>query len=217
MTIEAKNTIHRHRASAYAGGAVGLAILIGWFAYNAAMTPDKPVIQTAKAAEVVEYIRNDRGLNKLPQIEQLQFLEQWKEHVMQEGPKQELKECFDNLDENQRKTFVAAITRHFKRAFMDDARRYTQLTQPGERNTFIRDRLKQYATEGLFLKDVARSFRNDLRGSPDDMKRWIMDNTTPEERAIGEPYADALKRVREQIRQQEQAPKPPAASASANH
>ncbi len=216
MTNEAKNTIHRHRTSAYAGGAVGLAILIGWFAYNSAMTPDKPVIQTAKAAEVVEYIRNDRGLNNLPQIEQQQFLEQWKEHVMQEGHKQELKECFDNLDENQRKTFVAAITRHFKRAFMDDARRYAQINQPGERSTFIRDRLQQYATEGVFLKDVSKSFRNDFRGGPDEMKRWIMDNTTPEERAIGEPYADALKRVREQVRQQEQAPKPPAASAKAS-
>ncbi len=214
-TGEVKSTIHRHRTAAYAGGAVGLAILIGWFAYNSAMTPAKPTIQTAKAAEIVEYVGNDRGLNNLPQIEQQQFLELWKSHVMQEGPKQELKTCFESLDENHRKRFVTAITRHFKRAFMDDARRFAQLTGPGDRSTFIRERLQQYGGEALFLKDVARSFKNDFQGGPDDVQRWILENTTPEERAIGEPYADALKRVREQVRQQEQAPKPPTASANA--
>jgi hypothetical protein len=216
-TVEVKSTIKRHRPAAYVGGAVGLAILIGWFAYNAAMTPAKPIIQTAKAAEVIEYVSNDRGLNSLAQIEQQHFLEQWKSHVMQEGPKQELKTTFESLDEEQRKRFVTAMTRHFKRAFMDDAKHFAQLTQPTERNKFIRERLQQYAGEGVFLKDVAKSFKNDFRGGPDEMKRWFMENTTPEERAIGEPYADALKRVNEQVRQQERAPKPPTTSANAQH
>lgn len=213
-TGEVKSTIKRHRTAAYAGGAIGLALLIGWFSYDSVMTPAKPAVQTAKAAEIVEYISNDRGLSHLPHVEQEQFLEQWKNHVMQEGPKQELKSCFEGLNEGQRKSFVVAITRAFKRAFMDDAKRFAQLTQPGDRNKFIRDRLQQYATEGVLLKDVSKSFKNDFRGGPDEMKQWLMENTTPEERALGEPYVDALKRVREQVRQQEQAPKPSTASAT---
>jgi hypothetical protein len=182
--------------------------------YNSAMTPARPVIQTARAGEVVEYISNERGLNKLAQYEQKQFLEQWKTHVMQEGPRKELKELFESMDESARKRFVAAITRHFKRAGLEDARRFAQLTNPGERNKFISERLDQYMSEGLLFRDLARSFKSDMAGGPDEVQRWILENTTPEERAVFEPYADALKRVREQMRQQEQAPKSTTASAN---
>ena len=213
-TTDVKNTLKRHRTAAFAGGAVGLVLLIGWIAYISAMTPARPIISTAKAGEVVEYISNERGLNKLAQFEQKQFLEQWKTHVMQEGPRKELKEFFEGMDEDARKRFVAAITRHFKRAGMEDARRFAQLTSPGDRNAFISERLDQYISEGFLFKDLGRSFKSDFAGGPDDVQRWIMENTTPEERALFEPYADALKRVREQKRQREQAPKSPTASAT---
>lgn len=213
-TGEVKSTIKRHRTAAYGGGAVGLALLVGWIAYNSAMTPARPIIQTAKAGEVVEYISNERGLGSLARVEQRQFLEQWKSHVMQDGPKQDLKEHLEGMDDEARKRFVTAITPHFTRAFLEEAERYAQLTSPDERHKFVMEKLQQHAGEAMILKDVARTFKNDFRGGPDDVQRWMMENTTPEERAIGEPYADALKRVREQKRQQEQAPKSPTASAT---
>jgi hypothetical protein len=213
-TADVKSTIKRHRTAAFAGGGVGLVLLIGWIAYNSAMTPTRPIIQTAKAGDVVDYISNSRGLASLARVEQRQFLDQWKSHVMQEGPKRELKAHFEGMDEDARKRFVESITPHFTRAFLDEAQAYAELTSPDDRHKFVMAKLQQHAGEALILKDVARSFKNDFRGGPDDVQRWILENTTPEERAIGEPYADALKRIREQKRQQEQAPKSPTASVN---
>ncbi len=200
---DVKQVVNRHRPAAVFGAAIGLILIVGWFGYDRAMTPTKPVIASAKAAEVVAYISDERGLAVLPQIEQEQFLEQWKDHVAQEGPKLQLKACFDELSDDQRKQFTDAFFRHAKRSFLNDARRYSQLATPEEKGEFLRDRLADYEKQALFTRDVAGSFRSDFGQRPDDIQKWTMEHTTAEERAIGEPYVDALKRVREQVRKEQ--------------
>lgn len=211
-TGEVKHTLRRHRPAAVAGGVAGLLLIGGWFGYDIAMTPAQPDLATARATEIVTYIASDRGLGRLTQIEQQQFLDQWKAHLQQDGRDQELKECMDNLSDDVRKNFTAVVVRQAKRAFIDDARRYAQQDSPAARDKFIRERLDQYAAQAEFTKRVAASFRGDAPKSQDELQKWIMQNTTAEERAIGEPYVEALKRVREIVRKEERGAQPASAA-----
>ncbi len=200
---EVKQSFRKHRTAAIAGGVAGLLLIGGWFGYDMAVTPSQPDLTTARASEIVSYIASDRGLGRLTQIEQQQFLDQWKAHLQQEGRDAELKTCMDELGDEERKAFTAVVIRQSKRAFVDDAKRYAQQRTPADKDKFIRERLAQYAAQAEFTKRVAASFKGDAPKSQDELHKWIMQNTTAEERAIGEPYFEALKRVREIVRKEE--------------
>ena len=202
-TGEVKQVVKRHRPAALFGGMAGVALIVGWFGYDIAMTPAKPDIGNAEAKEIVAYISNERGLAKLADVEQEQFLRRWQEHVVQPGKDVELKECLDGLDEESRRAFGEAIFRQAKRKFLDEAKRYSAQTTPQERNDFIRERLEEYAAQSAFTKKVAGSFRGSGPKSQDELQKYIMEHTTAEERAIGEPYAEALKRVREVVKKEQ--------------
>jgi len=203
---EIKTTVKHHRHAAIGGGIVGVGLLVAYFAYGFAVTPAQPDLQTANAAEVVAYISNERGLDKLPQIEEQQFLLRWRDIVMKEPKKkEELKECFLKLDDAQRKIFSEAIFKHFKRAFLQDAKQYSHLPDD-QKHGFLRKKLEDGRRQAVFMKDVAVGFKKQFSGRQDDFQQWLMEHTTAEERALGEPYVDALKRVREQMKKQQKAP-----------
>lgn len=201
-TDEVKTAVKRHRPAAVIGGVVGLVVLAGWIGYVVAMTPSRPVISTAPAEEVVAYIANSRGFASLPDIEQKQFMERWEAHVKIEENKQELKQCFDQLSDNERKAFTEAIARQFKRSVMDDARRFSQLTTPAQKHDFVRRKLEEGRNQMSFIKEVASAFRPNL-GGREEFNQWVLEHTTPKERALGESYIEALKRVDLQIQKEQ--------------
>jgi hypothetical protein len=210
MTVdEMMGAVKRHRRAALVGGIGGLALLTAYLAYEFAMTPARPDPRTAQAAEVVTYIADARGLPRLSQIEEQRFLQQWRDVLLQEPRnKEELKLCLADLGDQQRKSFSEAIFKHFKRAFLDDAGRYGQ-TPKDLKYEYLETKVAQYRQQAVFLKDVAMGFSKQFSGRQDDLQKWIMEHTSAEERAVGEPYLEALKRVREQIRKQQ-----PAAASS---
>jgi hypothetical protein len=209
--VQLGNVYKRHRTAVLAGMVCGLVILAAWVGYEWGMTPAVPNVQQAPAEEVVAYIGNPRGLARMPQIQQEQFLQQWKDHVQKEPARSQLRECFRTLEEETRKAFSAAIMKQIKRAFLADARQFSSLTSPEDRSGFTRNKVLQYRDEALFMKDVAVGFKAPVGSRTDDAQQWVMENTTAEERAIGEPYYNALKRVRDQVRK-EQTGRPPARS-----
>jgi hypothetical protein len=206
----------RYRVAIISGAVFGASLLVGYFAYESALTPAKPNISTAKAVEVVAYIGDNRGLGNLSQIEQEQFLEQWRDHVAAPAAKADLKSCFDGLEDGARKRFSDAIFKHIKRAFISDAKQFSRLDSPKEKSGFIRKKVDEYRQQALFAKDVAAAFKGDLSKRPEDLQQWAIENTTAEERAISEPYLDALKRVREIVRKEERAGNQTASSTSTN-
>jgi hypothetical protein len=198
-TDQVKATVHRHRPAAIVGGLVGLTFLVAFVVYEFVLTPAAPDLQKSPPTDVVAYIANPRGLGRLPQIEQQRFLERWRDLIMQDARKKdELKVCFENMDDDLRQNFSAEIFKHFKRFFLDDAKAYARLSQD-DRNVFLRDRAVEYRNRALFVKDVARGFGKQFKGTEDDLRGWIMEHTTAEERAVGEPYVEALKRAEEQV------------------
>lgn len=211
---EVKQTVKSHRPAAVVGGVVGLILIVAWFGYDIAMTPARPEIARGNPAEVVAYIADARGLAKLSQIEQEQFLNQWKDYLLQPGHDEELRQCLETLPDAERKTFAEAIFRQAKRAFVDDAKRYAQQTTPEEKNKFIRDKLNQYASQAEFTKRVASGFKGNAPKSQDELQKWIIENTTAEERAVGEPYVEALKRVREMVKKEQRGAQAVTASTS---
>ncbi|MFQ5428847.1 MAG: hypothetical protein ACE5E1_00945 [Phycisphaerae bacterium] len=204
MTEEVKTVVKRHRHAAVIGGAVGLAVLAGYIGYVFAVTPKQPVLQSASPAEVVAYISNKRGLAKLPRIEQQAFLTRWREHIADDGYKAKLTKCFENLAQDERKRFTEAIFKFFKRAFVDDARHYAGLTDPMEQSRFLRSKVEELRRNGLLIQEVAGAFKNDF-GGPDALRAWLVEHTTPRDRQVGEPYAEALKRVGAQMKKEARA------------
>jgi hypothetical protein len=214
-TDQVKATVHRHRPAAMAGGLIGLALLIAYVGYQYAMTPSAPDLQKSPPAEVIAYIANSRGLDKLAQVEQQRFLERWRDMVMQDAKKKdELRACFETLDEDVRQSFSEGMFKHFKRNFLDDAKAYARLPQE-ERYAFLHDRIGQYRERAMFVKDVARGFSKQFKGTEEDLRGWVMEHTTAEERAIGEPYVEALKRAEELVRKEKRRAAPAATSAEA--
>lgn len=208
------NAAHRRAMTrpAMLGALIGLLVVlggVGYIVFEVVMTPATPTVRTAPAREIVDFISDARGLQKLPRYEQEKFLTAWKADLTATpGRREELKKCFEGLSENQRHVFSDSIFDHLKRSFMDDAKAYQRLPE-NDRFKFVRERYDMYTSDAMFLKDVAMAFKSDFRWSPDEQQTWIMEHTSAEERAIGEPYVNALQRVKIQAKKEEELKKAP--------
>ncbi len=215
-----RNVVRKHRTAAFYGGMAGLAlvlILCAWGVYGIVATPAKPNVQIASGAEIVRFVADRRGLAKLPKIEQIQFLRKWKVLLMPDAArKKELAECFETTDERTRKAFAKAVLRQMKRDFMDDARQYSQIRGTDQAYALLRKKQDEYRDNALFMKEVGHAFRSGFDTRPEKVQEWLIQHTTPEERAIGEPYVEALKKVRIQIHKEMRATAPHPDNASAD-
>jgi hypothetical protein len=192
-----------YRRAAIIGGLAGLLLLAVYVVYEVLMTPAMPNLQTAAAQEVVSYIADRRGLTTLAQVEQQQFLQRWAEMLTQDAQKkEELRSFFEKIDDGLRKSFATEIFGNLKTAFLNDAKAYTTLPADGK-FAYLRDKCGQYQQRAAFVKEVAVGFSRQFKGTEDDLREWLMEHTTAEERAVGEPYIEALKKVEEQLRKEQ--------------
>lgn len=205
MTAEdVKQVVRKNRPAALWGVVAGVVVLAAWIGYVVAMTPSRPVIDKAPPAEVVAYVCNERGLAKLPQIEQEDFLRKWHAHLTSGHHAKALQEHLVALDDDARKQFVDVIFKHLKRVFLTDARQFVALTDPVEKSRFVRGRFEQMESQSAFIKEVGKAFARDFTGGV-TYEEWLIRNTTPEERELGTPYFDALRSVRDHIRKEQRA------------
>jgi len=204
-TEQVQHIVKHHRPALYIGAGLGLAIILIFVGFEISMTPSAPILQKASASEVVAYVANDRGLAKLPDVQQKQFLEEWQKHLTDDKAREELKTCLKGMGDEQRKGFTNAIARQYKKSFLEDARHFAQLRTPQEKSEFCRKKLIEGRDQALQLKDIAVVLKTASGQRMDDVQQWVLENTSAEERAIGEPYVDALKRVREQVKKEERA------------
>ncbi len=200
-----KTAAKRHRRAALAGGLIGLLLLVGYIGYEYAMTPARPDLHAARASDIVAYIDDQRGLCKLPRIEEQKFLHKWREVVMADSRKKDdLRTCLADMKDQDRKSFFESMFKYGKRAFLDDAKLYSRMSRD-DQYAFLRKKITEYREQLLFMKDVAEGLAGEFKGSQDDFQRWVVEHSTPEERALGEPYVDALKHVRAQIKKEQRA------------
>lgn len=202
-TEQVQHIVKHHRPALAIGAVIGLALIAGFVTFETALTPSMPIVQRASAAEVVSYISSDRGLVKLADIQQKQFLDEWQRRLTDTQARDELKAYLKNLDDNKRKSFVNALARQLKKSFLEDAKRFSRLKTPTEKSDLCRQKLIEGRDQAIQFKDIALSLKTASGQRTDDMQQWVIENTSPEERAIGEPYVDALKRVREQVKKEE--------------
>jgi hypothetical protein len=203
-TEDVKTTVKSHRPAALIGGLVGLVLVLGYFGFDIVMTPTEPAIQTASASEVITYVINPRGLEKMADIEKEQFLNRWKEHLAKPEEKAEIKDALTRLSDEDRKSFTDVIFKQLKRSFMDEADRFSKLSTQAEKSEFCRKRVAEFAAEQSFMKEIAIVFKGDFPG-PDKFQEWVLTHTSPAERQLGEPYVEALKRVATQIKREARA------------
>jgi len=194
----------RHKRSAMLGGLAGLAVLAAWFGYNYFATPAEPNVATATPAEIVAYVSNPRGLARLSDVEQQRFLDRWRQALAAQPARvDDLRKHFESLSTDARQAFTDQFFQTTKRNFLADARRFEQISESAEKSRFVRSKVAEYKENEKFVRSVAISFRRDFGTDEDSMKSYLMSNTTPEERMLGEPYVKALQQVREQIRKEQ--------------
>ncbi|HWL94956.1 MAG TPA: hypothetical protein VNT79_15660 [Phycisphaerae bacterium] len=204
MNEATKNRRPSYRPAVLIGGIVGLGLVVAWFSYDNLMTPARPSVATAGASEVIAYVSNPRGLDRLMDIEQQQFLQQWKDGLTQEARKKELKDALASLSDEDRKAFTEVIFKHLKKNFMDEASQYARIQSPAEKSEFCRARVAEASKQSAFLKEIAIIFKSDF-GGPNEFQEWVLRHTTPGERQLGEPYVEALKRVSTQMKRESRA------------
>ncbi|MEK6643753.1 MAG: hypothetical protein AABZ08_07570 [Planctomycetota bacterium] len=205
-TEHVQHVVKHHRPALLIGAIVGLLLIGGFVMYEFSSTPTTPIPTKASAAEMVDFIANDRGMVKLPDVQQKQLLDEWQRHLNDPKARDELKVFIKDVNEDTRKAFLNALLRQIKKSFLDDAKKFASLTTAGEKNAHCRQKLIEGRDQALQFKDLAVLFKTNSGTRTDDMQQWVMENTTAEERAIGEPYVDALKRIREQVKKEERAP-----------
>lgn len=208
MTSESPRPASR-RSSAWIGAMIGaIAILgwVGWAIYDKAATPATPNIQTAPPQEVIAFVVNERGLARLPKFDQDRFLVTWQKHYAGSDQQRALKLYLEGSDEASRQAVRNVLYQIGKRQFFENAREYLRLQQAGG-DTYkfllgnIRDAVAQTAWikgNGDPTRDLSSVMAVGLRGSPEDLVKQIVSDTTPEERVVGEKYIEALRNVREQ-------------------
>lgn len=194
----------RLRRSAVLGGVAGLALLAGWFGYDYAVTPVEPNPSTAEPDALVSFVAHKRGLSRLSDVEQQRFFNQWRQVLAGQPAKGDaLRAYLEAMESDARKAFSDAFFQTSKRAFLADARRFEQLADLAERSRFLRAKVAEYADNARFVKDLAVAFRRDFDTSQDSMQTYLMTRTTPEERALGEPYYRAIQQVGEQMKKEQ--------------
>ncbi len=203
-TEDMKTAVKTRKPAVVIGGAIGLLLVGGWFGFDAIMTPAVPVAQSAGADEVVGFVIDPRGLVRMADIEQQQFLLHWKESLSNETRQTELKSALQSLSDERRKKFSDVIFKHLKRSFMNDAAQFSQLSTQSEKSEFCRKRVDEFAAQSAFMKEISVVFKNDFPG-PDGFQEWVLRHTSIAERQLGEPYVEALKRVSTQMKKESRA------------
>lgn len=204
MVEEINKSVKQNRNWAVLGIGVGLGLLIAYFGYELVMAVDVPAIREAKPKVIVSYISNPRGLRKLTQIEQRQFLDEWRDYLMSDAEaKEALSRHLKELEEEPRKQFVEQIVFQLKEIVVSDAKQYESMAT-AERSKFVHKRADELGGQREFVEDLGKIFGKDM-GGQDEFRKLIFQITTPQERDVSMPYLDAIQRAIEQRRNQRRA------------
>jgi len=200
-TAEINQSVKQNRNWVLVGVGVGVALIAAYFGYEFAMTPERPAIASAPQAQIVAYIINPRGMEKLANIEQQQFLDDWRDRLAESPSEREsLKSALTALSSDSRKAFIERMLGQFRGIVIADAKQFDQMGT-AERNKFVFKKAAEFEGHESFVRDLAAIFGKEGM-SQDKLREWIFENTTPQDRDICIPYIEAMQRVIEQRRKE---------------
>ena len=201
MTDAIKTNVKKNRHWAFLGAGLGVVLIVGYFGYEMAMTPDRPATVSASQAEIVSYIIDPRGMSKLADIEERQFLDAWRERLVTDAEqKSSLKAALTALSSEERKRFIDTMLKQFKRVIVNDAEQFEQLPS-SERSAFVLKKTTEFEAQESFVRDLSLIFGAEAPSS-DKLREWVFEHTSPQERELCVPYVEAIQRVAEQRRKQ---------------
>lgn len=224
--VRSASSAGRHRARRV-GTSLGILLVFsacGYWVFDRTMTPAVPRLDSASVAEVVSFVVDRRGLMRMSRFEQEEFLDSWKKYYSDDARQRVLKQHLDQCDESTLRDLRDVLFRVSKRMFLTDAQEYLRIKHDSTRAyAFLADRLARFAAEAAWLKgygdpakDLSVAIGTGAPRNPEEWSNWIVRETTPEERVLGEQYLEAIKNVREQEKRRRSAAAPasgPAASA----
>lgn len=201
-TEEMKQSVKQNRNWAVLGVAVGVVLIGGYVTFDWMMTPTMPNVQAATASEVVGYVTNPRGLITLTDIERRRFLDNWNQHIQSDdAARTEMATHLKSLNDGDRKVFVNSMFTQLKDIMVSDAKRFKHLPA-NEQNDFLFKKTEEFAKQKDFLYELATILQDEIPGQ-NQLRDWIFQHTTPEEREIIEPYFTALQRAMESRKRME--------------
>ncbi len=201
MVEEINASVKKNRNWAVLGIGVGIVLIVAYFGFEMIMSVERPPVQGTNPKVIVSYISNPRGLEKLAEIEQRQFLEEWQSYLMSDAEaKDALKAHLKDLTSADRKAFLNSMLMKVKGIVMDDARQFERMTS-ADRNKFMQKKAVEFESQSAFIKELALLFGSEAP-SPERFQSWVFEKTTPKEREIATPYLEAVHNVIDQLRTQ---------------
>lgn len=177
-------------------GAVTAFVLVaglgGYWLVDTLTAPPVPDVKVASADEIAAFMGHPRGLIRMSRGEQIAFLADfWPRFNSAEG-KKEFGAVMAKMAPSETGRMQEVIFELVKAQVMHDAEKYNSM--PDERrDEFVRARVNHYDSfRGNFRGDAVDEMKEGLPVDPDEWSKSVMTRTTAADRALCQPYLEAL-------------------------
>lgn len=152
--------------------------------------------------EVAQFIMHEKGLPRLSRARTEEFLEaQVRQMVQREGFLDRFMAEYRTASPEQQSAFRSHLFDAFKPVVMADIREHEVLTEAGERQAFLDERIVAYNRLARFWGNttISKGMLGPGALSPQETLDFLLNKTTEEERQSGIAYAQALRARVEEI------------------
>jgi len=198
LLVERKQIVITAAAVAAALVVAGL----GWAAFDWLMAPSTPEIVKASPEEIGAFMADARGMLKMPRRKRMQFFHQLMRTYRSPARREALARVLQEMSPSERATVREAMMQTFKDQFIEDAVAWRRAKDKKERDRII-DRnlaryggIRQWLVGGPGMPDLTEGMDAGLPTKPEGWSKYIVTHSTPVQRHVARPYAEAAKRPR---------------------
>lgn len=183
------------RALKVAGAVTVVALVLGlggYWLYDTLTAPPVPDVKVASAKEIAAFMGHPRGLIRMSRGEQLAFLADFWPRFNTPETKKQFSDLMAEMAPSEIGRMQEVIFELAKAQITDDAEQYNRLPED-ERLAFIRSRIDKYdAFRANFRGKSSHDMKQGLPVDPDEWSKSVMTRTTAADRALCQPYIEAL-------------------------
>lgn len=172
--------------------AAAVLLLGGYWAVDTLTSPAAPDVATAEPAVIVEFMGHPKGLARMSRGEQVAFLGSiWPRFTSDDG-KEAFATAFAELPPSAMNRIQECVFDLAKAKILEDAEKYNSLPEE-KRQEFIRAQINGYDKfRSNFRGDTVDAMKSGLPMDPDEWSKSLMTRTTAAERALAQPFVEAL-------------------------
>lgn len=167
-------------------------LLGGYWLVDTLTAPPVPDVKVASAEDIATFMGHQRGLIRMSHGEQVAFLADFWPRFNSPQGKTEFGAVMAEMAPSELGRLQEVIFDLTKAQVMDDAEKFNKLPDE-QRDEFVRQRVDQYDTfRANFRGREVDDLKEGLPVDPDEWSKSVMTRTTAADRALCQPYIEAL-------------------------